>query len=161
MKRIAILYSNYIPLIDVLKTQLKNISIETFTSIPKNIKQYDLIISANYNKPTDINLLKCHHSLLPAFNVNEPEKDAILEGVKVTGITIYFSKTKKIITQYPVFISNDMHYDDLVKELEYLEQVIFPIVINKLINNEPIESKLILKTSSCSNNCGGCNKCQN
>jgi folate-dependent phosphoribosylglycinamide formyltransferase PurN len=96
--------------------------------------------------------------LLPAFNSKEPVKDAILAGVKVTGITIYYTKSKIIIAQYPVFINNNTHYDELVQELDYIEQTLFPLVIQKVLNNEPFEVRALLN-KSCSGNCGGCSGC--
>ena len=81
-----------------------------------------------------------------------------MSGVKVTGITIYNTKSKKIIAQYPVFIKDEFHYDELLQELKYIEQIIYPIVIEKIINKEPVEIKQFSPNGcSCS---GGCNSCR-
>ena len=116
-----------------------------------------MIICLN-NTKSEGNAISCHHSLLPAFNCDEPEKEAVLSGVKVTGITVYYQNTGKIIAQYPVFIKNDTHYDNLKQELTYLEQTLLPIVAEKIIKNEPFElSKIINK--NCNGACGGCSSC--
>ena len=112
----------------------------------------DLVVSVNYRGEENIKLLKCHHSLLPSFNSDEPVKDAFLAGVKVTGITVYFTKPERIIAQYPLFIPNDAHFEDIEKQLCYLEQVIYPIVIEKLLKNEAFDLRNI-------SNCGGCRGC--
>ena len=156
MKKIAVLYSEYSPVIDAIKYSLQDCTIDCLTTA-KNPGDYDLIICLNNNK-TEGNAIACHHSLLPAFECDEPEKEAILNGVKITGITIYYINTKKIIAQYPVFINNDTHYDDLMQELTYIEQTLLPVITKKLINNEPFEvQKLINK--GCVGACGGCSSC--
>ena len=156
MKKVAVLYSEYTPLVDALRYHLSDCSTEILTSV-KNADEYDLIICTG-NTKSEGNAITCHHSLLPAFECEEPEKEAILNGAKVTGITIYYINTKKIITQYPVFINNDTHYNDLKQELTYLEQIILPLVAEKILNNEPFDiQKLINK--GCGRNCGGCSSC--
>lgn len=157
MKKIAILYTKYTPTIDAIKYQLSECEVDVLKKIEDG-KQYDLTILCNYEGDYIGNAIKCHHSLLPAFDCEEPEKQAILEGIKVTGITILFTNPKKIIAQYPVFITNSMHYYDLKQELDYLEQTIFPIVIEKIINNEQFEIHSLFN-KNCSGNCGGCSTC--
>ena len=157
MKKIVILYSEYSPLIDAIKYQLSDCFVDCVTSLNNN-EIYDLVVLANYNGIFDGDAIACHHSLLPAFDTKTPVKDAVITGVKVTGITVYHTKTKKIIAQYPVFISNSMHYDELKQELTYLEQTIYPLVIKKIINNEPVELSKIMK-KSCGTTCGGCTSC--
>ena len=153
MKKLAILYSEYSPVIDAIICQLEDIvEVECFTNLPENYQIYDLVVSVNYRGEENIKLLKCHHSLLPSFNSDEPVKDAFLAGVKVTGITVYFTKPERIIAQYPLFIPNDAHFEDIEKQLCYLEQVIYPIVIEKLLKNEAFDLRNI-------SNCGGCRGC--
>lgn len=96
--------------------------------------------------------LKIHYSLLPAFQTDNPVRDAILAGVKVTGITITLED--KIVAQYPIFITNDMHYDNLKLYLEEIANKLLPLVQEKLENNEQFEIRDIMK-SKC-NGCGGC-----
>ena len=99
-----------------------------------------------------------HYSLLPAFKSEEPLRDALIAGVKVTGLTFYYTNPEKIITQYPIFISGFSHYDEIERELNYLEQTIYPLILEKILKNEPFEIRNLL-TKGCSGNCGGCSGC--
>lgn len=155
MKHVAILYSEYSPLIDAIRYQLQDCEVDCITE-SKNMDKYDLVIRLDGQYGGEA--LTSHYSLLPAFNCEEPVREAILSGVKVTGITIYYTKSGKIVAQYPVFIKNDTHYDELKQELSYIEQTLFPLVIHKIINNEPFEVRALLN-KSCSGNCGGCSGC--
>ena len=158
MKKAAILYSDYNSTIDAIKYRLSDCLTDCMTT-PDNMEQYDLVILSNYKGNYDGEAVACHHSLLPAFDSEEPVKDAVLAGVKVSGITIYFKKSKKIIAQYPVFIKNNLHYDEIKQELTYLEQTIYPVVIEKLLNGEVFEPSSLNNTGGCSGNCGGCQAC--
>ena len=42
---------------------------------------------------------------------------------------------------------------------EYLEQTIYPLILEKILNNEPFEIRQLL-SKGCSGNCGGCNSCK-
>ena len=164
MKRVAILYSEYSPLVDAIRYQLSDFDVNVITSLSVN-NEYDLVVLAGFNGEFKGNALKCHHSLLPAFESDEPERDAILYGAKVTGITIYYTNPQEIVAQYPVFIRPEAHFDDLKQELKYIEQTLYPLVIKKIIKNETIDiSKLMKKNSacccsstSCEGSCIGCN----
>ena len=153
MKKIAIIYTKYSPVVDALKYTLSDYCVDCYTDFV-NTEDYDLVIHLGDTDGYKGHALTCHYSLLPSFiNCKEPVKEAILKGVKVTGVTVYYTDTKKIIAQYPIFIKNDTHYDNLKQELEYLEQTILPIVARKIINNEQFEMQELLN-----NNCGGkCN----
>lgn len=99
--------------------------------------------------------LKLHYSLFPAFHQSDdPIRDAILAGVKVTGITITLED--KIVAQYPIFITNEMHYDNLKLYLEQIGEKLLLLVKEKIENNEQFEVKDLMK-SGC-HNCGGCTK---
>ena len=104
--------------------------------------------------------LKINPCLLPAFkNSENPIADAIIEGCKVTGVTIL--NNDKIIAQYPIFITQDMHFDDLENHINQIEQVLYPLVIEKVLNNEPFETQKLMKQNSCSSSCGGnCSNCK-
>ena len=164
MKNVAILYSTYSPTIDAIKYQLEDIAqIEVLSSVDKIYSEnFDLVILSNYNGECNINAINIHHSLLPAFNTRNPVKDAIMEGVKITGLTVFYTNPYKIITQYPVFIYNDAHYDELKQELIYLEQTIYPIVIEKILKNEPFEIRALMSQKDrCAGDCKECTKCRN
>ena len=160
MKTLAIFYSEYSPTIDAIKYHLQNIKIVENPSLTEG---YDLCVLCSYNKALDVNAVNIHHSLLPTFDSETPIRDAFLSGVKVTGLTIYYTKTKQIIAQYPIFISNSDHYDDIKNTITYLEQIIYPLVIEKLLLNEPFDIKDLLKqhnnSASCCS-CGGCGQCK-
>lgn len=158
MKKLALLYSTYTPTIDSIIAHLKDFDVTCLTA-PDNLDTYDLVTNINYKGEVEQNHVAVHHSLLPAFESEEPVKDAILAGVKVTGITFYYTNPKKIITQYPIFISNASHYDHVAKELEYLEQTIYPLILERLLENKPFEIRNLL-SKGCSGNCGGCNSCK-
>lgn len=157
MKKIAVLYSEYKPVIDAIKYTLRECEADYLTEAA-NMSKYDLVVNLCPEK-FDADGIACHHSLLPSFASDEPEKEAILAGVKVTGITVYYTKTGKIIAQYPVFIKDDMHYDDLKLELDYLEQVILPSVVRKTADNERFDINCLI-SSGCGGNCGGCSSCR-
>lgn len=157
MKKIAILYKKYSPLIDAIKYQLSDCEIDCLTS-PKDMEKYDLVILSDYEENYSGSYIKCHRSLLPAFDCKNPEEEAVLQGVKVTGITILYVNPKKIIAQYPLFINNNTHFDELKQELIYLEQTLFPIVLKKIIHNEVFEIRSLIN-NDCSRNCGGCSSC--
>ena len=164
MKRVAILYSEYSPLVDAIKYRLSDCDADVITSLSEN-NEYDLVVLAGFNGEYKGNALKCHHSLLPAFESDEPERDAILYGAKVTGVTIYYTNPKKIVAQYPVFIKSETHFDDLKQELEYIEQTLYPLVIEKILKNEPFDTEELLSknsacccsSTSCEGSCIGCN----
>ena len=152
MKRTAILYNQHTPLVDAVKS--KAVNADCFTAPDFNPAKYDLIIAIDYNDNLPFNVLTSHLSLLPSFRSSEPVKEAFMAGVKVTGVTVYYTKPEKILAQYPVFIYNSTHYDELKQELEYIEQALFPAVVEKILNNEPFESRTLL-----GNSCGGCKGC--
>ncbi len=167
MKNVIISYSTYTPTIDAILYQLEkyaNIRVHLFGNVENESPEYnsdDIIILINGDKNKYNNAIACHYSLLPAFKSDDPVKQALLEGVKVTGITIYYTGSNKILTQYPVFIKNDTNYVELKQELEYLEQIIFPLVIESIINNTSIDISLLLNNKrGCGGNCGGCNGCK-
>lgn len=168
MKKIAILSKNYNSTVNSIVTYLKEIKCDYFTNVSEiNTINYDLIISCNGScdiKDFDCigtNILAVHHSLLPSFSHEEPAKQVFLEEVKVTGISIFFTKPFKIISQYPIFIYNSTHFDELERELEYVEQILLPLVIEKVLNNEAFETKnLISKSQNCiEGSCSSCSKC--
>ena len=162
MKKVAILYSDYIPLIDAIKYQLSNVAeVDCYTEYNQNLSKYDLLLSCGYKGNIDFEFLTCHNSLLPAFTDEFPEKQAIEKGAKVTGITIFWGKSNRIVTQYPVFIYNDARYEELKQELDYLVQTILPYVAEKIIKNEQFEIQSFMRGShKCSSSCRGCKGCK-
>lgn len=158
MKKVVIIYSEYTPTIDAIIAYLKDFEVKAVNSV-EEIGACDLLVNTNYEKEIPQNHINVHYSLLPAFSDNEPVKEAFLAGVKVTGISFYYTNPERIIAQYPIFISNFSHYDDIERELEYLEQTIYPLILEKILRNEPFEIRKLL-TKGCSGNCGGCDSCK-
>ncbi len=159
MKKVCILYKEYNPTIDAIKFKLNSVQVNEYKFLPENEK-FDLIVSlSGYENSHKEDILAVHHSLLPAFNSENPEKEAILAGVKVTGITFYYKNSGKIITQYPVFVRGNTHYEELKEELDYIEQSLYPIVIEKILNNNYFEIQDLVN-KNCSGNCGGCSSCK-
>ena len=156
MKKVAILYSTNNPTIDAIKFQLNDCEIDSYEQVLDSQKEYDLKIVINNSIKNLNNALSCHHSLLPSFNCDEPEREAMLCGVKVSGITFLYNN--KIIAQYPIFITSDMHYEDLKQKLDYIEQMLFPLVAKKVLSKEPFEIKDLLGSNSCCS--GGCSGCK-
>lgn len=160
MKKVAVFYSENSLMIDVIKHQIGKVAeLSFFEKIPDEsvLKNFDYKVAyGNVNINSEQNFIRVHKSLLPSFSSEEPVKEAFLSGVKVTGITVYYTNPLKILAQYPVFIHNEMHYEDLKNELDLMEQVFFPQVLKKIILNEVFDSQTILNKGSC----GGCQKCR-
>lgn len=157
MKKVAIITDMQNSLSDAIMHSLKDFAIvDCQNSADFNSDKYDLIINISSIKECPFNVLTSHRSLLPSFDTDTPVKDAFLAGVKVTGITIFYTKPRKILAQYPVFIYNDAHYDELENELMYIEQALLPVVAAKIIKNEPFEVQSLMNGG----NCGGCKGCR-
>lgn len=161
MKKVAVLYSKYNSTIDAIKLRLPDAEVSCFQDIITDDKlaEYDLIVLCNYTKSVNFNALNIHHSLLPAFAGENPEQQAILAGVKVTGISIFYTKPEKIIAQYPLFIENETHFDELETQMNNLEQILYPLIIEKILKNEQFEIKDLIKSSTNKKCCGSCNNC--
>ena len=155
--KIALLYNEHTPTLEAMLSGLKDFD-TTLLKENKNSEDYDLIIGVGIND--GFRGLACHYSLLPAFNSEEPVRDAVLAGVKVTGITIYYTEPFKIIAQYPLMIDNLSHFDDILTRLKYLEQVIYPLVAEKYAKNEPFEVQSLLTSGGCSGSCNTCGRCK-
>ena len=123
-------------------------------------------------KPPVLNtnkFINLHQSLLPSFSGNDALFRAFNSGVKVTGITVHYLTSNidggKIITQYPILISNLMHFDELQKETAALENKIYPIVIEKILQDKVFDFQDFLQTGrchgseSCTQNCSSCKNC--
>ena len=158
MKKLAIIYSKYTPTIDAIISHLKEFEVKAFDSCDQ-VKGFDLIANLKYQGEILENHVNVHYSLLPAFKGDDPVKQAFLEGVKVTGITFYYTNPERIIAQYPIFVSNFSHFDEVERELECLEQTIYPLILEKILKNEPFEIRRLL-SKGCSGSCGGCNSCK-
>lgn len=117
--------------------------------------EVDLVIGNKSRPDADICI---HPSLLPAFDTENPIKDAFMAGVKVSGVTIYSPKNNQIIAQYPVLIGNGTHFDEFEDEINKLEQLLCPIVVDKILKDEVFDFSDLL--GGCQNgNCKNCSNC--
>jgi len=129
--------------------------------------KFDLVVLAGYMKilPEEVlalsKFINIHPSLLPSFKGKDAIKQAFLAGVKVSGITIHWVEksvdTGKIIAQYPVFIDNYMSLDEFEEEIHIIEHKLYPIVIEKILDDKVFDFQDLMK-SSCNNkdSGGGC-----
>ncbi len=127
-----------------------------------DMENADLIALYDSNYQNTKNTINLHPSLLPSFKNDNAIKEAFLEGVKVSGITIHQVEEKdfygKILTQIPVLIGNDTHFDEFEAEIINIGAKIYPKVIEKILNDEAFDFDDLFKnncSSGCSN-CGGC-----
>lgn len=126
---------------------------------------FDLVAMAGYMRivPEDVlalsNFINIHPSLLPSFKGKDAIKQAFLAGVKVSGITIHWVEKGidegKIIAQYPVFIDNSMHLDEFEAEIHTIEHKLYPIVIEKVLEDKVFDFQDLMKSSCNNKGCGG------
>lgn len=109
------------------------------------------------NKKDDIEI---HYSLLPAFDCEEPIKEAFLAGVKVSGVTVFNKETKKILAQYPVLIGNTTHFDEFREEMIKTGEILYNKVVECIEHDKVFDfSDLLGGGHSCGGKCGGCGGC--
>lgn len=131
--------------------------------------KFDLVALAGYMQILPEEVLKLskfiniHPSILPAFKGKDAIKRAFLAGVKLSGITIHRVEKNidagKIIAQYPVFIDNYMHLDEFEEEIHTIEHKLYPIVIEKILEDKVFDFQDLMKSScnngGCGSSCGG------
>lgn len=131
---------------------------------------FNLIALSDYRRQLQNNVLELgkfihvHPSLLPAFKGPDAINRAFSSGVKVSGVTVHWVNEDldggKIIAQYPVLIGNLTHFDEYEKEIHQLEDLLYPIVIDKILKDEVFDFQDLLSSSPCNkNNCSGCSGC--
>lgn len=127
-----------------------------------DMEKADLIALYDSDCKVNTKTINLHPSLLPSFKSHDAIKEAFLEGVKVSGITVHQVEENnfygKILAQIPVLIGNDTHFDEFEAEIINLATKIYPKVIEKIINEEVFDFDDLFKNNcsgSCSN-CGGC-----
>lgn len=141
---------------------------QNFEYFSKN--KFDLVVLAGYMKILPDNVLglnkfiNIHPSLLPAFGGTiHAIKDAYLSGVKISGVTVHWVTSDvdggEIIAQYPVFITAGMHFDEFEEEIHAIEHKLYPIVIEKLLEDKVFDFQDLMrgKCGSSGSHCGGCN----
>ena len=126
---------------------------------------FDLIVLAGYApqlSPEILNLgkfINVHPSLLPSFKGKDAIQRAFYAGVKVSGVTIHYVTSEldggKIIAQYPVLIGNLTHFDEFEAEIHSLEQKLYPVVIEAILNDKVFDFQDLLG-ASCGSGCTAC-----
>ena len=129
------------------------------------LNKFDLVIvNSSVNKIDkkifkENKVIRLHPSLLPAFDINEPVKSAFLAGVKVSGVTVCTidkeGRNEKIIAQFPVLIDYDTHFDEFEENIKKTENMLYPLVINSVLENKPFSFGCVMG-GGCSGNCDGC-----
>lgn len=161
---------------EVLK-KAKNLGLKTKYLPPEENRNYfasadfDLIAVDDYKSELKPNVLETgrficiHPSLLPAFKGNDALARAFSSGVKVSGVTIHWCTNDidggKIIAQYPILIGNLMHYDEYKIANENLQNHLYPVVIQKVLEDKVFDFEDLFNShkSSCSGNCSSCGGC--
>lgn len=144
-------------------------NLEYFKKLEHSRNKFDLIALSDYQNLLSHDIIKImgkvvniHPSLLPSFKGENPIREAFLAGVKVSGITVHYMDHEieggRIIAQYPVFIANDMHFDEFEYEIETIEKKLYPIVIEKVLNDQVFDFQDLMKSSCNNQSCGssGC-----
>lgn len=103
--------------------------------------------------------INIHPSLLPAFKGKDAIARAFNAGVKVSGVTVHTLTDDieggKILAQFPVLIGSLTHFDEFETEIHKLEQRLYPIVIEKILEDKVFDFSDLISEGSCGN-CGGC-----
>lgn len=167
MKKLLLLTSDS-ALADSVKTKLTDteVTVSENTSIISD--NYDLIALADDTinlSSEQINIaptIRLHNSLLPAFNSAEPVKDAYLEGVKVTGVTVHrvekTDMTGLILAQYPVLIDSYTSYGQLETEIKNIGNKLYPLVIKSVLDDTVFDLVEFLADKP-KHKCSNCGKC--
>ncbi len=131
-------------------------------------ENFDLIALSGYTKELKPNVLELgrfiniHPSLLPAFKGADAIARAYGAGVKVSGVTVHSLTNEidggKIIAQYPVLIGNLTHLDEFEEQIKHLEDILYPIVILKILEDKVFDFSDLLGGcgGKCSGDCGSC-----
>lgn len=130
--------------------------------------KFDLVALAGYMQILPENVLNemgkiinIHPSLLPSFKGKDAIKQAFLAGVKISGITIHYVEKDidagKIIAQYPIFIANGAHLDEVEAEIHDIEHKLYPIVIEKVLEDKVFDFQDLMR-GKCGDSCGSSSK---
>ena len=101
---------------------------------------YMRILSKNFVKNMEGRIVNIHPSLLPSFKGAHAIDDALLYGVKVTGVTIHFVDEfvdhGRILAQRAVEIKEDDTLETLSERIHRLEHSLYPETLSKLFIKE-------------------------
>lgn len=129
--------------------------------------KFDLIALAGYMRILPDSVLKVmgkviniHPSILPSYKGKDAIGQAFSDGAKVTGVTIHEVDSSldggKKIAQYPVFITHGMHLDELEEEIHILEHKLYPIVVEKVLDDKVFDFQDLIRSSCSGGGCKGC-----
>lgn len=131
--------------------------------------EFSLVALCDYRQHVQDDVLKTgkfisiHASLLPSFKGPDAMHRAFNSGVKVSGVTVHWVTEDvdggKIIAQYPVLIGNLTHFDEYEAEIYAVENMLYPVVIDKLLKDEVFDFSDLMNSGGCGNSCGGCGGC--
>ena len=156
MKKLAIQSSNISRQL-VLYFLSRNVDVSEFSSdIDKN--DYDLIFYDDYRGELADNILTVHESLLPSFHECNSVENAFSFGVKISGVTI--SSNFGIVAQYPVFLSEGMHFDEFRTEILKAKYKLSKMVIENILEDRFVDYSSIFADNGNKNcNCTNCKGC--
>lgn len=154
----------------ILKAREKGINTKylpfTETAEYFGVRTFDLIALSDYRQKLSDEILELgrfiniHPALLPAFKGEDAIYRAFHAGVKVSGVTVHQVTSEpdggKIIAQYPVLIGNTTHFDEFEKEIHSLENILYPRVIETILDDKVFDFTNLFRGHSCGGNCDGC-----
>ena len=98
------------------------------------------ILSKKIVKQMEGKVINIHPSLLPSFKGAHAIHDALLYGVKITGVTVHFVDefvdSGKIIAQTAVEIEEDDSLESLSERIHKIEHSLYPETLSKLFVKE-------------------------
>jgi phosphoribosylglycinamide formyltransferase-1 len=98
------------------------------------------ILSSWFVNYYSMRLVNIHPSILPAFIGADAINQTFAAKVKISGITIHFVTDKldhgPIIAQGVISALPCKTVDDLAQRTHKLEHIVYPFIINKLLNNK-------------------------
>jgi formyltetrahydrofolate-dependent phosphoribosylglycinamide formyltransferase len=98
------------------------------------------ILGSSFVSKWEEKIFNIHPSLLPSFGGAKAVKEALEYGAKITGCTVHYVSSGvdkgKIIAQESVQIVKDDTEETLHEKIKQLEKVVYPKVLNDLINNK-------------------------
>lgn len=105
----------------------------------------DIVVTAGFMRVLGPNvvsnyanrIVNSHPALLPAFPGAHAVRDAIKDGVKVTGCTVHLVDegvdTGPIIAQQPVAVADDDTVDSLHERIKEIERVLLVDVVDRMV----------------------------
>lgn len=168
-KTIALLSTGKSPNAEAIKEYFKDKAVEILeTDSLFDASECDLCVTDGFKGHIKNEILECtqfvniHYSLLPAFDCDNPIKEAFNAGVKVSGVTFRFLNNNevnknggKILAQYPVFIDYTTTLEEFEEEMYKVSQKLAPFVLESVSDDVIFNFGMLLNPHDCGG-CGGC-----